>query len=128
MRSRSQGVFIGVDPFDDVLVESYEDTLFTTPFVFFHRGELPTFGSQEAVTLTLYSGYDIYSYLHAHTLGQWRRWRFEEIEAGVWQGYWITPVIPGIRAVAFDILEKSTIDEEERAYLSNIWLFPYRVE
>lgn len=114
--------------------ESYEDTLFTTPHVFFERGELLTFEGQEAVTLTLYSHrpdvYDIYSYLHAHTLGRWRRWGLEEIEPGVWQGYWITPVATGIgiRAIAFDILEKNTIDEEEWRYLSNIWLFPYRVE
>lgn len=112
--------------------ESYEDTLFTTPHVFFGRGELLTFGSQEAVTLTLYPRSietpSVYSYLHAHTLGRWRRWGFEEIEPGVWQGYWITPVAPGIRAIAFDILPKLTIDEEEYPYLSNIWLFPYRVE
>lgn len=108
--------------------ESYEDTLFTTPFVFFERGELLSFGGQEAVTLTLYSGYDIYSYLHANTLGDWRRWAFEEIEPGVWQGDWVTPPIPGIRAVAFDILMKEAIDEEYGAYLSRIWLFPYRVE
>jgi len=109
--------------------ESYEDTLFTTPFVFFERGELLTFGGQEAVTLTLYSGYDIYSYLHAHSMGHWRRWRFaEEIEPGVWEGYWITPLIPGIRAIAFDALRKATIDEEDSPYESNIWLFPYRVE
>ena len=112
--------------------ESYEDTLFTTPFVFFHREELLTFGSQEEVTLTLYSHcgeyYGIYSYLHARSLGHWRRWRFEEIEAGVWESDWVTPLVPGIRAVAFDILWKNTIDEEESAYLSNIWSFPYRIE
>jgi len=109
--------------------ESYEDTLFTTPFVFFGKGELLTFGGQEEVTLTLYSGYDIYSYLHANTLGDWRRWRFaEEIEPGVWQGYWVTPLTPGIRAIAFDALRKPTIDEEDSPYESNIWLFPYRVE
>jgi len=108
--------------------ESYEDTLFTTPFVFFQREELLTFRSQEAVTLTLYSIYDIYSYLHANSLGHWRRWRLEEIEAGVWQGYWVTPLIPGIRAIAFDILEKRTIDQEEFPYLSNIWLFPYKIK
>ncbi len=112
--------------------ESYEDTLFTDPVVFFQRGELLTFGRQEAVTLTLYPRSietpSVYSYLHAHSLGHWRRWRFEEIETGVWQGYWVTPLIPGIRVVAFDILAKHTIDEEEWPYLSNIWLFPYRIE
>jgi hypothetical protein len=108
--------------------ESYEDTLFTTPFVFFGREELLTFRSQEAVTLTLYSNYDIYSYLHAHSLGHWRRWKFAEIEAGVWQGYWVTPIISGIRVIAFDILRKPTIDEEDSPYESNIWLFPYRVK
>jgi hypothetical protein len=109
--------------------KSYEDTLFTTPYVFFGRGELLTFERQEAVTLTLYSGYDIYSYLHANTLGDWRRWRFEEeIEPGVWQGYWVTPLTPGIRVIAFDALRKPTIDEENSPYESNIWLFPYRIE
>jgi hypothetical protein len=109
--------------------ESYEDTLFTTPFVFFGREELLTFGGQEEVTLTLYSNYDIYSYLHAHSLGHWRRWKFaEEIEPGVWQGYWMTPLIPGIKGIAFDILRKATIDEEDSPYESNIWLFPYRIE
>jgi hypothetical protein len=109
--------------------ESYEDTLFTSPLVFFQREELLTFRAQETVTLTLYSDdYYLYSYLHANSLGDWRRWRLEEIEQGVWQGNWVTPLISGIRVIAFDILEKNTIDEEEWPYLSNIWLFPYRVE
>jgi hypothetical protein len=112
--------------------ESYEDTLFTTPFVFFGREELLTFGSQEAVTLTLYARSietpSAYSYLHANSLGHWRRWRLEEIETGVWQGFWVTPLIPGIRVIAFDILAKRTIDEEEWPYLSNFWLFPYMIE
>ncbi len=112
--------------------ESYEDTLFTTPFVFFHREELLTFEGQETVTFTLYSRcgdyYGMYSYLHANSLGSWRRWEFEETEAGVWEGDWVTPIVPGIRAIAFDILEKNTIDEEKRTYLSNIWLFPYKIE
>jgi len=108
--------------------ESYEDTLFTTPLVFFQRGELFTFGRQEVVTLTLYSGYNIYSYLHANTLGDWRGCRLEEIETGVWQGDWVTPLTPGIRAIALDALRKPTIDEEDSPYESNIWLFPYRIE
>ncbi len=127
----SDCVYVSIDSLR-INCESYEDTLFTTPFVFFQREELLTFGSQEVVTLTLYSHrpdiYNIYSYLHAHSLGYWRRWRLEEIQTGVWQGYWVTPLIPGIRVVAFDILEKETIDEEQWRYLSNIWLFPYRIE
>jgi hypothetical protein len=108
--------------------ESYEDTLFTTPHVFFQRGEFLTFRSMEAVTLTLYSNYDIYAYLHAHTLGYWRRWSFEEIEAGVWQSDWVTTRFPGIKVIAFDILRKPTIDEEGSPYESNIWLLPYEIE
>jgi hypothetical protein len=112
--------------------ESYEDTLFTTPFVFFGREEILAFGSQEVVIFTLYSRSTdayVYPYLHAHTLGRWGRWRFaEEIEPEVWQGYWVTPLTPGIRVIAFDVLMNSTIDEEEFEYHSNIWLFPYRIE
>jgi hypothetical protein len=112
--------------------ESYEDTLITTPLVFFHREELLSFGGQEVVTLTIYSSsspyYNIYAYLHANSLGHWRRWRLEEIETGIWQGYWVTPLISGIRAIAFDIVEKETIDEEEWRYLSSIWLLPYKIE
>jgi hypothetical protein len=112
--------------------ESYEDTLLTTPMVFFQRGELLTFERQEVVTFTLYSRSTesyVYPYLHAHSLGHWRRWRFaEEIEPEVWQGYWVTPIIPGIRVIAFDVLMKSSIDDEDFEYHSNIWLFPYRVE
>lgn len=109
--------------------ESYSDTLFVTPQVFFEKEELLTFEGQEEVTLTLYSNYDIYSYLHAHSLGSWRRWSFtEEIEPGVWQGEWITPLISGVRAVAFDALSKTTIDEEDSPYESNIWIFPYKIK
>ncbi len=112
--------------------ESYTDTLFATPHVFFEREKLLTFEGEEAVTITLYSHrpdvYPIYSYLHASTLGSWKRWKLEETEPGVWEGDWVTPPIPGIRTIAFDILEKNTIDEEESAYLSNIWLFPYKIE
>jgi hypothetical protein len=110
--------------------QSYENTLFTTPFVFFQREELLTFGKEEAVTLTIYSNDNIYAYLHAHSLGHWRRWILEEIESGVWQGYWITPLIPvpRIKVIAFDVLTKNTIDEEDSWYESNIWIFPYRVE
>ncbi|MBN1693912.1 hypothetical protein JW879_00745 [candidate division WOR-3 bacterium] len=112
--------------------ESYEDTLFTSPLVFFHREELLTFNGQEVVTLTIYSSsspyYHIYAYLHANSLGHLRRWRLEEIETGVWQGYWVTPLISGIRSIAFDIVEKETIDEEEWRYLSSIWLLPYKIE
>jgi hypothetical protein len=124
-------LFVNIDSVR-INCESYEDTLFTIPFVFFQRDELLTFESQKAVTITLYSHrpdvYPIYSYLHANTLGHWRRWRFEEIETGVWQAYWVTPITPGIRVIAFDILAKLTIDEEEYPYLSEIWLFPYRIE
>ena len=108
--------------------ESYEDTVFTTPIIFFKREELLTFQSEETVTLTLYSNYDIYSYLHAQTLRYyWVRWSFEEIEAGVWQGDWVTTRFPGIHVIAFDILSKPTFDEADAPYESNIWLFPYRV-
>jgi hypothetical protein len=127
----SDCVYIRIDSIR-INCESYEDTLFTTPFIFFQREELLTFRGQETVTLTLYSDdynyYNLYSYLHANSLGDWRRWRLEEIESGVWQGYWVTPLISSIRVIAFDILEKETIDEEERDYLSHIWIFPYRIE
>lgn len=113
--------------------ESYTDTLLTDPLVFFQREDILTFGRQEAVTLTIYSSlstyYNIYCYLHAHnSLEHWRRWKLEEIEGGVWESYWVTPLTPGVRAVAFDILEKETIDEEDWRYLSDIWLFPYKIE
>ncbi len=108
--------------------QSYEDTLFDDPMVFFGREELLTFGGREAVTLTIYSNYDIYSYLHARSLGCWRRWRLAEIEPGVWQGYWITPLTHGIRAIAFDVLTKNTIDEENSWYESNIWILPYKIK
>ena len=143
LESLTGGVVVGADilPSDCVWVyidsvridcESYEDTLFTTPWVFFGKEELLTFGTEEVVTFTLYShGTDayVYPYLHAHTLGIWGRWRFaEKIEPEVWKGYWVTPLTPGIRVIAFDVLMKSSIDEEEFEYHSNIWLFPYRIE
>jgi hypothetical protein len=112
--------------------ESYEDTLFTNPRVFFQREELLTFERQEAVTFTLYSRSTeayVYPYLHANILGQWGRWRFaEEIKPEVWQDYWVTPLIPGIRVIAFDVLMKSTIDDDDFEYHSNIWLLPYKIE
>ena len=108
--------------------ESYEDTVFTTPLIFFGKDELLTFLSEETVTLTLYSNYDVYAYLHAYTLGQWRRWQFTETKTpGVFVGHWVAAGFPGIQGIAFDILRKPTIDEEDAPYESNIWLFPYRI-
>ncbi len=110
--------------------ESYTDTVLVTPWVFFRRGELLTLDPQEDVTITLYTADDVYSFLHAHSHSPelWLRSRFTEIEPGVWQREWQTSPVPGIKTVAFDILQKLTIDEENYIYDSNVWMFPYRIE
>jgi hypothetical protein len=108
---------------------SYTDTVITTPWMFFDRGYIFTFGKQEEVVLTIYSSGNVYAFPHARNIGDaWRRWKFTEVEPGVWQGVWVTPAIRGVKVVGFDILHKNTIDDEVYNYDSNVWLFSYRVE
>lgn len=109
--------------------ESYEDTVLTDPWVFFKREKLLALGTEEEVTLTIYSSDCVYGYMHAVNRGNhWRRWKFEETEPGILVGYWITSAIPGIKGAAFDVLNKYTLDDEIYKHDSNIWIFPYRVE
>ena len=110
---------------------SYEDTVLTDPWVFFDRENLITLGTEEEVTLTLYSFDNVYAYLHAKSGGDyWRRWKFDEMESypPIFQGGWRTSSVPGIKVAAFDVLDKNTLDDETYKYDSNVWVFPYRVE
>lgn len=132
------GVEIMSDPntvgIDSIRIEcmNYPDTVITDPLNLVKRRNILTFDPEVEVTLTIYSTDDTYAFFHARArrFGHrgWWRWEFDEVESGVWSGTWITPRLPGVRMAAFDILHKSTLDDNQYQYDSNAWVFPYIIE
>jgi hypothetical protein len=117
--------------------ESYPDTLFTDPLAIFAREDIVTLLPEERCSLTVYTNSDTvdvdYVFLHS-----WRRnikhhrHRFAYVGNGTFTGVWFAPshtegAVDIVHHVAFDMLDKETLDDDVSPYDANAWLFPYLV-
>ena len=115
---------------------SYPDTLFTDPLALFAKEDVVTLAPEEKCSLTVYTNSDtIADYVFLHS---WRRHishhrsRFTPLGNGVYTGVWFAPAnmqgaVNVLHHSAFDLLDKETLDDTEKPYDCNAWLFPYFV-
>jgi hypothetical protein len=98
---------------------------------FYDLDSLVTFKTSEAVTVTLYTNVpDGNAFVHSFILFWpfYTRAPFTNQGNGVYQGTWLTQVIPFPRYAIFDLMSHSTLYTENASYDFNGWLIPYMLK
>lgn len=98
--------------------------IITDPSALVPVEELPTFGMGEDVTLTVTTD-DETDFVFLHTPR--RKWEFQPLGGGVFEGMWTTGDRPGRRHAAIDVIDEDTLFDDEAPYDSVLWGLNYRV-
>ena len=110
---------------------TYPDTVFSTPLCITPILQTLTFAPGETVILTVYSN-DPEAKVFFHVFRN--TWPFHiripftyNNNDGSYTGTWNAELIPAVRIAVFDMMHKSTLEDDEYVYDSNGWLFFYLV-
>ncbi len=102
------------------------------PSVLWNRDSIPVFLPGEKVRVRVYvdnTTPTVFAFLHYNT-ARFRHRRDRMIynpDLGCFEGVWYTPMDTGIYHAAVDIIEQPSFYNSSYPYVSNIWLYVYRV-
>ena len=109
-----------------------ETIVLDNPSTLWNRDSIPTFLPGQKVRVRVYVDKTepfVYAFLHYNTARfRHRRDRmFYNQTGGYYEGIWYTPMETGIYHAAVDIIEEPSFHNSKYPYVSNIWLYIYRV-
>ena len=122
---------IAFDPVDDSTIIFERD--FTDPLTLWNVDSIPVLPSNALVKIELkvrQTNREVLAFLHYNTHRyRHRRDRFVRSleDSTLFVGFWRVPYDPGFYHVGFDIIHYNTFFTEDYPYVSNAWIFPYKV-
>lgn len=130
------GVSVNSKPFtvgiDSIGIDcGYESIIISNPLDITGKNDILSLSPGETCSLTVYSRDNAYAFLHSYGVNEkvsgWYRKGFCRAGSSLFTAVWNAPVQLGLYTIAFDLINKKTIDDNEYSYDSNVWVILYRV-